>query len=171
MQPAYQRQNWITKGYVTVRRSITQGSRIRGEKFSKICGEKRGWHLKPSHFVAVEGIFLVSSVFKEKMNFWKYLGMYKVFGGCSVKEKRQGNNAYIQQNRKSNVQATLNPFPRQSLAHAQTPVRSVHAACSLTTIIILHTWDCIWVCICGLRALACVTVTVPAGLDPGGTAQ
>ena len=36
--------------------------------------------------------------------------MYKVFGDCSVKEKWQGNNAQKQQNRKSHVQTTQNPF-------------------------------------------------------------
>ena len=33
-----------------------------------------------------------------------------------MKEKRQGNNAYIQQNRKSNVQTTPNPFSAPKLS-------------------------------------------------------
>ena len=56
----------------------------RGLKFIKICRDKRGWHLKPKHFP-------LSSFFKEKLNFFQnILGVYKVFGGCPVKEKRQG---------------------------------------------------------------------------------
>ena len=56
----------------------------RGLKFIKICRDKRGWHLKPKHFP-------LSSFFKEKIEFFQnILGVYKVFGGCPVKEKRQG---------------------------------------------------------------------------------
>ena len=40
------------------------GSRTRGKKFSEICEEKKGLHLKPRHFVVVEGIF---QFFKEKI--------------------------------------------------------------------------------------------------------
>ena len=57
----------------------------RGLKLIKICKQdKRGWYLKPRHFP-------LSSFFKEKLNFFQnILGVYKVFGGCPVKEKRQG---------------------------------------------------------------------------------
>ena len=41
-----------------------------GSSTRKICGGKRSWHLKPRYFVVVRDIFL--------------------FGGCSVKGRRQG---------------------------------------------------------------------------------
>ena len=34
------------------------GSSARSLKFGEICVEKRGWYLKPRHFVVVEGIVL-----------------------------------------------------------------------------------------------------------------
>ena len=48
------------------------GSSARGLKFSESCGEKGGWYWKPKHFVVVDDNFSISSVFKEKINFWKY---------------------------------------------------------------------------------------------------
>ena len=48
------------------------GSSARGLKFSESCVEKGGWYWKPKHFVVVDDNFSISSVFKEKINFWKY---------------------------------------------------------------------------------------------------
>ena len=57
--------------------------------------EKSGWHLKPRHFVVVEGIFLFPVFFKEKINFWKYLGGVQSFCRLFFKLKKsgKGNNA------------------------------------------------------------------------------
>ena len=54
--------------------------------------------------------------------------MYKVFGGCSLKEKRKGNNAQKQQieNRTcKQLKIRQSSFPRQSLTHAQILFSSV----------------------------------------------
>ena len=45
------------------------GSNARGKKFSEICGEKWGKHLRPRDFFYRWTHFPISSVFKEKINF------------------------------------------------------------------------------------------------------
>ena len=67
--------------------------------------------------------FLISSASRRKLIFENIQGVYKVFGGCSVKEKRQ---------EKQHLEATDQTlkrhkirFPRQSLANAQTLFSSV----------------------------------------------
>ena len=49
----------------------------RGQKFIEICRDKQGWHLKPRHFVVVEGIFLSSLFLRRKLNFQNQ------FWGCT----------------------------------------------------------------------------------------
>ena len=60
-----------------------------GLKFIEICRDKRGWYLKPRHLVVVEGIFLSPVFLRRKLHFQNILGVYKVFGGFPLKEKRQ----------------------------------------------------------------------------------
>lgn len=57
-------------------RSITRNQPFGVSKFSKICGEKRGWDLIPRHFVVVESIFLFL-VFKMRKLIFE-----KIFRGC-----------------------------------------------------------------------------------------
>lgn len=54
-------------------------------KIKQNLRRKRNWHLKPSHFVAVEGIFLFPVFSRRK---WIFENILRGFGGCSVK----GNN-------------------------------------------------------------------------------
>ena len=72
--------------------------------------------------------FPISSVFMEKINFWKYLGGVQSFRRLFSKRKAKGKQRPEATNRKSNVQTTQNPFssfPRQSLTHAQMLFSSV----------------------------------------------
>ena len=86
------------------------GSSAQGSRFSEICGEKRGWHLKHRHFLVVEGIFLFP-VFLRRNEFLKFLGGVQRFWRLFCKRKATGeSNAYKQQNGKSSMQPTQNPF-------------------------------------------------------------
>ena len=58
-------------------------SSARGSLFREICGEKRGWHLKPRYFP-------ISSVLKKKMNFGNLKGAYKDSRAFFFKGKPQG---------------------------------------------------------------------------------
>ena len=60
-----------------------------GLKFIEICRDKRGWHLKPRHFVVVEGISSLQCFLRRKLHFQNILGVYKVVG-FPLKEKWQG---------------------------------------------------------------------------------
>ena len=61
----------------------------KGLKFIEICRDKRGWHLKPRHFVVVEGISSLQCFLRRKLHFQNILGVYKVVG-FPLKEKWQG---------------------------------------------------------------------------------
>ena len=66
--------------------------------------------------------FLISSASRRKLIFENIQGVYKVFGGCSVKEKRQEK----QQNGKSNTQTTQNPFSAPKLSECADVIQLCH---------------------------------------------
>ena len=74
-------------------------SSARGSLFREICGEKRGWHLKPRYFP-------ISSVLKTKMNFGNLKGRTKILE--ILKESNKGSNALKKQNGKSSMETTQN---------------------------------------------------------------
>ena len=103
----------------------------RGLKFNEICEEKKGWHLKVRHFLVVEGIFQFQVFLGRKLIFENIQGVYKVFRGCSVKEKRKGNQRLEATSRKfkrandsKSISAPIrqksplfsNPFPKTFLS-------------------------------------------------------
>lgn len=50
-------QSWIKKCYVAALRSITRAHALEVKNSAKFAKKKKGLHLKPRHFVVVEGIF------------------------------------------------------------------------------------------------------------------
>lgn len=107
------------------------GSNARGKKFSEICGEKWGQHLRPRDFFIVGRIFLFPVFLRRKLIFENIQGVYKVFRGCSVKEKRKGNQRleatswkFKQANDSKSISAPIrqksplfsNPFPKTFLS-------------------------------------------------------
>ena len=102
------------------------GSSAQGSRFSEICGEKRGWRLKPRHFLAVEGIFLFPVFLRRKWIFGIFQGVYKDFGGCSVKGRQQGKQTPTSNRMENQACRRLKiGFAHRSLAHAQTLFSSV----------------------------------------------
>ena len=101
-----------------------------GLKFIEIYRDKRGWHLKPRHFVVVEGISSLQCFLRRKLHFQNILRVYKVFGGFPLKEKWQGKQhlevtEWKIKHESHSKSVFLRTFPRQSQALAQTLFNSV----------------------------------------------
>ena len=95
----------------------TAVSSAQGLKFNEICGGKKRLAFKSEAFCCRWRHFPISSVFREKINFWKHLGAVQSSLRLLCKKKRKGNQR---------LEATSRKFKRANDSKSiSAPIRQV----------------------------------------------
>lgn len=115
-------------------RSIKRAQAHGVENLAKFA-QKKGLVFETEAFCCCRRHCPISSVFREESNFQKYLGVYNVFEGCSVKGKA-ARETIPRNNRMENQTCKRLKIciPRESLAHAQTLFSFVRNTWNITEI-------------------------------------